>query len=1578
MIAKYDIDGNAQWGLAVNKIIRSMKEIDGIIYAGGKNTLMKLSSNGDILMNQTISGTVYSIKPRYDGGYIAVGEKLFGNGETLVVYNENDEKVLTLKEGSTANDVFEGNDGKILTALSNGQIRVYDDKGNLEKTESIMNQCWSISSSPFGGIVIAGVKNSKAAYVKVSGGGSIIEQSEIEAYNVRKEFKITTDVQEINGVKGGAITGEDLEPYEIVKYGDDSEKEIKMTPNPDYKIIAISINGENYPFEENEDGTYTLPQLSNITENKHIVVTYAYKSNILTLNKVDENTGESLSGVKFRIDTGAPELITSGNYGFVCAEEKYIPTNSKKYQVSKGGISGISSTTANSYIEIDLKNKQGNYKVVINASVSSDGRDYGYATISDKRISPAYDDSAGRFMYITGSVSNSNYTSATLVGGKKYFLHLGYYKDIGTDGGNDQVVFNSIKLLDSSNNEVMNLMNTFISNVETNSSGKSYLQLKYGKEYYITETETLEGYDLLKEPVVIQFSSTSEHEITIQNKKKAIIKVHHYIKDTETPVADDEEYTDSVGNRYTTTPHLDLEQYVLEKDEQDKYVLPDNATGIYTAEEQEIIYYYVEKTIPLTVHYYIEGTEEKVPLKDGTLAEDGKGSGHEGEEYTTDSVSEELLDDSYELVEIPENADGTYGTDEVVVNYYYKKVKRNITVVKVDEEDNEYQLRGAEFVFVKDGETSEVYTTNERGKFTVELEAGEYELKEITPPTNYKLPTENSTMITVSKDSESFEYTVTNERIKGNVLVHHFVEGTETRVPSNDGGVVEDEIRRGLMGEIYATKESDEINPMYEFVSVEGETSGEFGEEEKVIIYYYKFNSPSLESSIEKEAQAELVVDENDIEYPLITKEDEQITYTIRYNVSIEDYKGRANIKIEDILPSYIDLGKSDIQDGTYSQANHTITWNEIIDVDTFENGKYETEIEKVIKVSYLSQKTNEDLRNIVKGSTIIYYPDTHPEIDELEGPGKVLLLDTEEDEAVVKQEYKVRLQVKKIWNDNDNEREHRPESITVTIKSNNNIYKEIVLNDGNEWSYEDFDLPKYDESGIEIDYTVEEKETNEKDLAFYRDVDIKKVKIQDKYETTNIFEIINGLSMDTKLTKTGPEKITKSAEAMNYEIHLNSIVTNYRATGKVKIVDTLPYKIDVEKSFLDGGIYDEATNTITWEDDVSYLYDGEEAETGTEEEPIDSTPIDDNEDSESQDNQDNNENIEIPETNNVSDGTISDTDNDISNDVTNEVLPDENDGETTNATTGENDDSDNATNNINRNLVPVGAPRETDNVYKLDISKYITIVYKDIVFTDETIQNKVRAEIEIGDLELMDTAEDDTETEMEIPGKVIVKYVDEATGEELAKKEIIEGLAGNPYTTEEKEFENYELKEVPENAEGEIPEGTTEVIYYYRYYAKVIVKYLEQNTNKVLAEEILIEGRVGDNYATSVKSIEHFNFTFSTTNTSGKMTRKPIEVIYYYEWPHSEEPEPIQDTPKPEEKRSVVNRIVHPTTGDPVPVIAYSIIVLTIGINVMLLQFNTKELVRVNKIARVSRMDKILQSDRNKTGRTKKARREK
>jgi len=73
-------------------------------------------------------------------------------------------------------------------------------------------------------------------------------------------------------------------------------------------------------------------------------------------------------------------------------------------------------------------------------------------------------------------------------------------------------------------------------------------------------------------------------------------------------------------------------------------------------------------------------------------------------------------------------------------------------------------------------------------------------------------------------------------------------------------------------------------------------------------------------------------------------------------------------------------------------------------------------------------------------------------------------------------------------------------------------------------------------------------------------------------------------------IEKIGTQVIKTSKDRVNYKLTYKTQIDNYIGTGKVKIVDTLPYPIDEAQSILKGGIYSAGDNTITWEEDLGAI----------------------------------------------------------------------------------------------------------------------------------------------------------------------------------------------------------------------------------------------------------------------------------------------------------------------------------------------------------------------------------------------------
>ena len=1158
LLVKYNQYGECQW---IEKIDATINDIlctkDGNIIAGGRSengNLFEYDENGNLIWKKQVAESIYSISNTMDGGFIIGGRYkdtvTFENGSSLTVYGDYDGMII--KYNASGNyewsQSISGDDYDLVNSVvetSTGEYLIggefWSSTIELDNNKILVNNAKEGTSNGF-------VLKAKVYF-------GVPEVQELTIENERKQFKITTNVKEIDGIKGGSISGEDNNPYEAVKYGDSSTKEIIMTPDENYEIIGITVNGQEWQFKENTDGTYTMPQFDNVIEDKHVEVTYALKDNKLTINKVDSKTQEPLQGATFKLDqieertdpenviggivangteyievdseqgevTGViGELTNNGTYYFVKNDDGALtPTNSKTYQIANGGSSGKQNTTANSYVELDLSNLEGQYIAVVNANVSSQsGYDYGYATISQNTSAPSYstnNSTSTRFMYISGTSTTSttprDFESKVLEGGNIYYLHLGYRKSSSTDTGNDQVVINNIKVYKvnvstynfvdnqeggyESNNQGVNnttansyipidlteytgkynlIVNAQVSSqssndygyatvttttsapahnnstgrfiyksgtssssitpkdyttvlqggqmyylhlgyyknsstssgedkftvnsikitpndselyhteVTTNSEGQAITQIPFGK-YQITEIEAPEGYQLLETPIEIEFRADGNHEVTISNMEKAKVVVHHYLKTAEgeyttKKVADDELLEGKIDETYVTSPHLDIEKYQLEEDAEGNYVIPANATGTYESGIQEVTYYYEEKDIPLIVHHYIEGTETPVLLENGEQAKNEKYEGKENEEYTTKAISQEELDEKYELVEVPSNATGVYTPTETVVTYYYRlKDSAGVIVHHIDTE--------------------------------------------------------------------------TKEKIAPDVIIP--AEGT------------------GKYGDSYITEVSEEIPANYEYVTRTDNWEGTMIDELTEVTYEYKKVEPNIiDEQIEKTATQA-------IENPSA-----EIGYKIKYTTQVENYIGKAQITIEDELPYTIDTTKSELAGGTYNEANNTITWVEVVEgIDTYtqvESGKIE--VNKTIKVVYKNvDDRNTEIENRVNGRLKLLTPEKTSE-------GVTTTAET-----VIKSV--VNIPVSKVWEDDSDKLGKRPTRVVFKLTgSDGSEYTKELAKPGtqgstttqdstnpNKWNDIFGNLPKYDVNKQEIVYTLTEING---DLTYY------------------------------------------------------------------------------------------------------------------------------------------------------------------------------------------------------------------------------------------------------------------------------------------------------------------------------------------------------------------------------------------------------------------------------------------------------------------------------------------------------------
>ncbi|EHQ1988276.1 class 1 internalin InlJ [Listeria monocytogenes] len=133
--------------------------------------------------------------------------------------------------------------------------------------------------------------------------------------------------------------------------------------------------------------------------------------------------------------------------------------------------------------------------------------------------------------------------------------------------------------------------------------------------------------------------------------------------------------------------------------------------------------------------------------------------------------------------------------------------------------------------------------------------------------------------------------------------------------------------------------------------------------------------------------------------------------------------------------------------------------------------------------------------------------------------------------------------------------------------------------------------------------------------------------------------------------------------------------------------------------------------------------------------------------------------------------------------------------------------------------------------------------------------------------------------------GVVEIHYVDE-DNKQLSSTTEISGTIGDNYTTEPKTIEGYTLTTTPGNATGTFTTGSQTVTYVYTKNIEaaesITVNYVDAN-GKTLAPSETLNGNVGDTYKATAKQIDGYTLSAEPTNATGQFTSSAQTVNYIY-----------------------------------------------------------------------------------------------
>lgn len=179
---------------------------------------------------------------------------------------------------------------------------------------------------------------------------------------------------------------------------------------------------------------------------------------------------------------------------------------------------------------------------------------------------------------------------------------------------------------------------------------------KLDEEYSFSAKTDLGAYEFVESTGKVSGILTEEvQEATFYYKlRDAKVIVHHYEEGTTIKIAEDETINGKVSKDYITK-EADVYGYILVS-------TPENASGMFTDEVTEVIYYY-KKDMGKVITKYVD-EEGKVLLEETTT------NGQVGTDYQTSPAT---IND-YELINTIGEEKGKYTKEDIIVTYVYQFV----------------------------------------------------------------------------------------------------------------------------------------------------------------------------------------------------------------------------------------------------------------------------------------------------------------------------------------------------------------------------------------------------------------------------------------------------------------------------------------------------------------------------------------------------------------------------------------------------------------------------------------------------------------------------------------------------------------------------------------------------------------------------------------------------------------------------------------------------------------------------------------------------------------------------------------
>lgn len=183
----------------------------------------------------------------------------------------------------------------------------------------------------------------------------------------------------------------------------------------------------------------------------------------------------------------------------------------------------------------------------------------------------------------------------------------------------------------------------------------------------------------------------------------------------------------------------------------------------------------------------------------------------------------------------------------------------------------------------------------------------------------------------------------------------------------------------------------------------------------------------------------------------------------------------------------------------------------------------------------------------------------------------------------------------------------------------------------------------------------------------------------------------------------------------------------------------------------------------------------------------------------------------------------------------------------------------------------------------EITFTKEIKVVYTGIEDTDRIMTNEIETTIKLDNKE--STVTSDYDTDIKIPGEIVIHYYDKETKEKLAKDIEKTDLIGNQYVSEEKEFEGYKLVSKPESNVHIYKKKKQEFSYEYeKIKFKITTKVEgEGEGGTIEGDEIVKYGEDSSKDKIKIKAKEGYEINKITINGESYEITDRNEIIMPY-----------------------------------------------------------------------------------------------